>query len=524
MSIDYDWIIIGSGFGGSVSAHRLVEKGYKVLLLEKGRRFSPTDFPKTNWDLRRWFYKPELGWRGIFNMSFLPHVTILHGIGYGGGSLGYACTLPRPKARFFEQSTWNHLADWKSEMPAFYDEAERMLGATTNPTRTYADRVIQEVARDMGREDHFGPNPVGIFFGEPNRTVPDPFFGGKGPPRTGCNSCGGCMLGCRYGAKNTLDKNYLYLAEKAGLEVKTSTLVTAIRPLEGGGYAIETEDSRPGFIKNKRLFKAAKVVVSAGVMGTMPLLLKMKADAKGLPGLSDRLGEQVRTNSESLIGVISERRDRDLSKGIAIGSILHTDDHSHLEPVRYSEGSGFFRLMAAPHVAGQSISERFTNLARRIAGDPMKMLRAYTVPDYAKATMILLYMRSLDGTLRIKRNRLGMLTTEVTEGEAPTASIPEATELAERVAEKIDGYPMSLATETVLNIPSTAHILGGATMGDSIGTGVINSEHEVFGYQGLYVIDGAAVSANPGVNPSLTITALAERAMSKIPNKGEARA
>jgi cholesterol oxidase len=511
--VTYDFVIIGSGFGGSVSALRLVEKGYRVLLLEKGRRFGPEDFPKTNWDLRRWIWMPQLGLRGIFKMSFFRHLTVVHGVGYGGGSLVYANTLPLPKDSFFSSGTWGALTDWKAELAPHYRTAQRFLGAVRNPNITYVDDVIREVARDIGRPDGFHPTDVAVYFGDPGKTVPDPYFGGQGPDRTGCIGCGACMTGCRFNAKNTLDKNYLYLAEKLGLEVKTETEVMAVRPMDGG-YRVEAHGGHVHTSKN--------VVFAGGVLGTVEILLRMKADPDGLPRLSDRLGYFVRTNSESLIEVVSERRDRDLSKGIAISSILETDAHSHLEPTRYGAGSGFFRLLAAPHVAGATFWARMGNLARAVVRQPLRLLRAAFVPDFAKYSIILLYMRTLEGSLRMKLGRgitTGLatgLTTELGEGPAPTASIPEATDLARRVAEKLHGLPVSLVTETVLGVPTTAHILGGCCMGESASEGVIDRDHRVFGYDGLFVIDGSAVSANPGVNPSLTITALAERAMSRI--------
>lgn len=518
---EWDFIVVGSGFGGSVSALRLVEKGYRVLLLEKGRRFGPDDFPRTNWDLRRWMWRPALGLHGLFQMVFFPHVTALSGVGVGGGSLVYANTLPIPKDGFFAAEPWSRLASWKDELREHYQTVRRMLGAVPNPIRTLPDDVLAEMGREMGKEHR--PTTVAVYFGTPNVTVPDPYFGGEGPARTGCNSCGGCMLGCRFGAKNTLDRNYLYLAEKRGLVIQPETEVTWVKPRPEGGYQV---DARRGLLPRRRepvRFTADNVVFAGGVLGTIPLLLELKQSPHGLPRLSDQLGRFVRTNSEALIGVTTRRRDLDLSKGIAIGSILETDAHSHLEPVRYPEGSGFFRLLGAPAVTGATILARLARLLAAIARHPLRTARAFLVRDWARSTTILLYMRTLEGHLTLRRGR-GLSTlfrkgvlTRLSSGPAPTANLPEANALAERVAEKLDGQAMTLMTETLGGIPTTAHILGGACMGDSPETGVIDHRHRVFGYEGLYVIDGSAVSANPGVNPSLTIAALAERAMSFVP-------
>lgn len=527
----YDWIIVGSGFGGSVSALRLTEKGYKVLLLEKGRRFSPDEFPKTNWDLRRWLWMPDLGLRGIFQMSFFQHVTVMHGVGVGGGSLVYANTLPTPKDGFFASPSWSHLADWKRELTPHYATARHMLGAARNPHLTPGDRVLQEIAHEMGRTEHWHPTDVAVYFGKPGVEVPDPYFGGEGPSRVGCTYCGACMTGCRVGAKNTLDKNYLYLAERRGLTLLAETEVTAVRPRAdaGGGYRVETRASLGG--GRRATFSADRVVLSGGVLGTVPLLLAMKGDPRGLPGLSDRVGDAVRTNSESLTGVMAPKSKHDFSKGVAITSILHTDDHSHLEPVRYGAGSGFFRPLMMPHAPGRTAAARFTRMLGNLARRPLRWARAYAVDDFARRSQIMLYMRTLEGTLKMRlgRNlftgfRRGLVTTLDDPASAPQAFMPEATRLAERFAEKVGGVVGTLFTETVLGTPSTAHILGGACMGADAGEGVIGPDHQVHGYPGLYVIDGAAVSANPGVNPSLTITALAERAMSLVPARDQARA
>lgn len=520
----YDWIIIGSGFGGSVSALRLVEKGYKVLLIEKGKRFAPGDFPANNWDLKRWMWMPGMGLQGIFQMSFMEHVTIMHGVGVGGGSLVYANTLPTPRDDFFEAESWAHLGDWKDELAPHYATAKRMLGAAENPRETAGDKILESIAEDIGRKDHFHRTEVAVYFGKPGVKVADPYFGGKGPERVGCTFCGACMTGCRVGAKNTLDKNYLWLAEQAGLELIAETEVTAVRAKDGG-YVVEAERSIPPKKKGLR-FTADKVVFAGGVMGTMPLLLAMKADNNGLPKLSDRLGDEVRTNSESLIGVVAPDYPEALSKGVAITSILHTDAHSHVEPVRYGNGSGFFRTMMLPHAPGDTVFQRLGVMLKSLVAEPKKWARAFAAEDFARQSQVMLYMRTLEGSLKMKLGRSpftafrkGLVTVLEDPSQAPKAFMPEATELANRFAEKVGGVTATLLTETLLGTPSTAHILGGATMGRHRDEGVIDRDHRVFGYDGLYVIDGSAVSANPGVNPSLTITALAERAMSKIPAK-----
>lgn len=512
---DYDYIVVGSGFGGSVSGLRLTEKGYRVLMLEKGRELKAEDFPKTNWNLKRWLWMPQLGWRGLFKMTFFRHVTVLSGVGVGGGSLVYANTLPVPKRSFFLSSAWAHLADWERELAPHYKTALRMLGAAPNPAFTPVDRVMKSVAGEMNKT--FEHTDVAIYFGEPGKTVPDPYFGGNGPERTGCTFCGACMTGCRVGAKNTLDKNYLYFARKRGMELKADTEVTAVRALEGGGYRVEALTGSGVFGRRRVSFTARGVVLAGGVLGTVELLLKMKLDPNGLPNLSDRLGDMVRTNSESLIGVVGNQRQHDLSRGVAIGSIIQLDEHSHVEPVRYGGGSGFFRLLIAPHVPGETFAVRLGRFVSSFVRHPIKLLRAMTVPDLAKYSIILLYMKTAEGELKLQLGLGGRMATSLSSGKAPTASIPEATAIADRVAAKIDGFNMSMVPETLFNIPTTAHILGGCCMGDSKETGVIDHQHRVFGYDGLYVVDGSAVSANPGVNPSLTITALAERAMSLIP-------
>jgi cholesterol oxidase len=523
VSTHYDWIIIGSGFGGSVSALRLAEKGYRVLVIEKGRRFAKTDFPKTNWDLKKWMWMPSMGLKGIFQMSFMDHVTVLHGVGVGGGSLVYANTLPTPTDHFFEAPSWSSLANWKEELAPHYAVAKRMLGAAKNPVETEGDRILADIAKDIGRSEHHHPTEVAVFFGKPGETVSDPYFDGEGPDRTGCIFCGACMTGCREGSKNTLDLNYLYLAERRGCEILAETEVTDVSPRNEGGYRLTTKQS---FGKGTKEFTADKVVFSGGVMGTVPLLLELQSRSQSLPGLSNQLGKMVRTNSESLIAVVAPETTKNFSKGVAITSILHTDEHSHVEPVRYGEGSGFFRTMAVPHEPLPTLAGRLVATARGFARNPLKWARIYGARDFASKSQVLLYMRTLEGTLSLKLGRSALtgfrkalVTTLDDPKEAPAAFIEEATDLAKRFAEKMRGTPVSIVTETLLGTPSTAHILGGCTMGKDRASGVIDDRHQVFGYDGLYVIDGSAMSANPGVNPSLTITAMAERAMSFIAPK-----
>ncbi|MCF7805501.1 MAG: GMC family oxidoreductase [Candidatus Marinimicrobia bacterium] len=520
---DYDYIIIGSGFGGSVSALRLAEKGYRVLVLEKGQWKSPEDFPKRNWNLRKWLWLPMLKWFGIFRMTFYRHIGILSGVGVGGGSLVYANTLPMPKTEFFTAESWAHLGDWEQELAPHYKTAKRMLGVDRNPRLERGDEALHQLAESMGKADEFEPTEVAVFFGEPEETVPDPYFDGKGPERQGCRFCGGCMLGCRYNAKNTLDKNYLHLAQQAGAKIQAESEVFDVRPIAAAdgsdGYSVSWKDST-AYFPEKSEFTTTGVIFSGGVLGTVKLLLELKKSS--LPDLSDKIGSEIRTNSESLIGITNPDKETDFSEGIAIGSIFHTDQWSHLEPVRYSAGSGFWRLFMAPLVHGKNAGIRILRALKKIGSHPIKWLRTFFVRDWAKQTQILLFMRTLNSTLRLKKGAFRMKTS--LEGEnSPTAFMPEAREIAENYAGIVNGTPTVLASETLFGIPTTAHILGGATMGADDSEGVIDRHHRVFNYQNMYVCDGSAVSANPGVNPSLTITALAERAMSGIPEKPGAK-
>lgn len=515
----YDYVIIGSGFGGSVSALRLSEKGYKVLVIEKGKWWKPDDFPETNWKLSKWLWIPSVRFFGFFKMTFMRHVGILSGVGVGGGSLVYANTLPRPKDAFFNTGSWNGVANWKEELEPFYKEAERMLGADRNPRQFDSDVALKQVARNMGQENKFEPTDVAVFFGEPEKTVPDPFFNGEGPDREGCTHCGGCMTGCRYNAKNTLDKNYLYLAQKKGAQVLAERKVTDVRPegkTDGSeGYVITYKRSTSGFSTSKQV-RSKGVIFSGGVLGTVRMLLDMKR--KGLPKISNKIGDDIRTNNESLVLVHSRQKDKDFSKGVAIGSIFPPDEDSHVEPVRYGSGSGFFKLMGLPMIYGRSAAVRIGKLLVHLIKHPGLMPRILFSKDFSKESVILLFMQHLDSTLRFKRGPMNMKST-VSTGEAPTSFIPRAKEVAEETAKVIDGDPFVMTTEVLFGIPTTAHILGGSVIGKSPKEGVIDENQKIFGYENLYVCDGSAISANPGVNPSLTITAMTERAMSKIPNK-----
>lgn len=518
--MDWDYLIIGSGFGGSVAALRLAEKGYRVLVVERGRRFRPEDFPTTNWDLRRWLWLPRLGCRGPFDMSFLRHVTALGGVGVGGGSLVYANTLPLPPAGFYRADAWRELADWRSELEPHYRTARRMLGASQDPELAPADQVMLALASEIGRESSFTRPHVGIWFGQPGIEVADPYFGGEGPSRTGCIRCGGCMLGCRFNAKNSLDRNYLHLAERRGATIHADTEVVWVRRAgEAGGYEVEALHGAAGFGRQRRRYRAGNVVFAAGVLGTVRLLLRLKSSPEGLPRLSDRVGEFVRTNSGALIGIVSTRKELDLSAGPAVGSLIDLGDGAHAEAVRYPSGSGALRLLAAPHTHGRRFPERLARGVATLLRHPLRTARTALVRDWGRSTLILLYMRAAEGHLRLRLAPVtGHLTTSLAEGEPPAAFMPEATELANRVARMVDGSPQSLASELLLGSPTTAHLLGGAVIGESAGSGVIDARHRIHGYDGLYVVDGSAVPANPGVNPSLTIAALAERAMSFVPD------
>ena len=513
----YDYIIIGSGFGGSVSALRLAEKGYSVLVIEKGKWYRSEDFPKTNWQLKRWLWLPTLRLFGILKLTFFRHISVLSGVGVGGGSLVYANTLPKPKSQFFNHGSWNGLADWEKELGPFYEEAWRMLGAAKNPMMERAELDMEALAHSMNRE--MKPTKVAIYFGEKGREVADPYFDGKGPTRTGCIGCGACMTGCRYNAKNTLDKNYLHLAQQLGVEILAENEVKDITPLDQAdgstGYTVTFKSSTRIFARTKTA-RANGIVFSGGVLGTVPLLLKLKKTS--LPRLSNKVGADVRSNNEALILNVTLDKKKDYSKGIAIGSIIDLDENSHLEPVKYGAGSGFWRMLMMPMVSERNFLIRIFKLLFIPLTDPIRWLKLIFVNDFAKRSSVLLFMQHLDSTLKFKRSFWGM-STRLSKGKAPSAFIPEAHDVAKKHAKISNSKSVVMLTETLTGIPSTAHILGGAVMGRDAETGVIDSNNRVFGYKNMYVCDGSMISANPGVNPSLSITAISERAMSKIPKR-----
>jgi cholesterol oxidase len=533
----HDYIIIGSGFGGSVSAMRLTEKGYSVLVLERGKRFRDQDFAKTTWNVFKYLWAPALRCFGILQISFFRDVLVLHGSGVGGGSLGYANVLMQPTDELFDAPAWKHLADWKSELLPHYAAARRMLGVTRNPKLWAADSALEEIAGELGTRDSFRPTEVGTFFGEPGREgqeVPDPFFGGEGPARSGCTHCGGCMVGCQHNSKNTLVKNYLYFAEKWGAQVLPESHVDDIRPLppgqpDGARYEVEFHRTTGWLFKSKRVERARNVIVSAGALGTLRLLFRCRETTGSLPRISPKLGTMVRTNSESLLGATARQDQVDYSRGIAITSIFNADAVTTIEPVRYPAGSSLMRLLAGPLVeTGGSIPRRlFTTLAE-IFTRPGDFLRTHILPGWAQRTTILLVMQTEDNRVRLRLGRslftlwAKNLVSAPDEDAAIPGMIPIGHHVTRRFAEKTDAIPAGSINEGLFNIPITAHILGGTPFGRDDQEGVVDLNCQVHNYPGLYVVDGSIMPANPGVNPSLTITALAEYAMSRVPPKGAA--
>lgn len=529
-AFDFDVIVIGSGFGGSVSALRLTEKGYKVAVLEAGARFADDDFADNSWDVKRYLFRPEVGCYGIQRIDAIKDCMIVSGAGVGGGSLVYANTLYEPLDAFYADPSWSHITDWKSELAPYYDQAKRMLGVVENPLRTAADDVMKKVADDMGVGDTFHPTPVGVFFGGPGEThhdtIEDPFFGGVGPDRVPCRACGECMTGCRHNSKNTLVKNYLYLAEKNGARVMPLTTVTRISPLAGGGYEIRAKftKAKRATARSTRTFTAEQVIVAAASLGSQRLLHRMK-DEGHLPNLSDRLGYLSRTNSESILGAIAPDLKVDYSRGVAITSSFHPDAQTHIEPVRYGKGSNFMSMMQTVLTDDAGPEPRWQKWLKEMWRERRNVRALYDFKHWSERTVIALVMQTVDNSITtftkpIPGTSKRYMTSRQGHGIPNPTWIPVANEAVKKMARIIGGTAGGSIGEP-FNRPLTAHFIGGCTIGDSAETGVIDPWQRVYGHPGLHIADGSAISANLGVNPSLTITAQAERAMAYWPNKGE---
>ena len=527
VGFDADVAVVGSGFGGAVAALRLTEKGYRVVVLEAGARFADDEFPKTSWDVRRFLFAPALGCYGIQRIDVLDDCLILSGAGVGGGSLVYANTLYEPADAFFDDPSWSGITDWRQELAPYYDQASRMLGVATNPTMTPSDEVIKQVADEMGVGHTFRLTPVGVFFGEAGRSAADPYFGGAGPVRRGCIECGECMTGCRHGAKNTLVKNYLHLAEAGGASVRALTTVVRVAPLPGGGFAVTTVPTKGRGAPS--VLRAEQVVLAASTLGTQRLLHRMK-DEGALPGLSSRLGHLTRTNSESIVGAVAHSGAADFSRGVAISSSFHPDPATHIEPVRYGRGSNAMGLMQTVLTDDVPGVPRWRTWLRELWRQRRDLPRLYDLRHWSERTVIALAMQSLDNSITVTtRPARGLgrlfgrrrLTSTQGHGKPNPTWIPAANDAVRRMAAIVGGTPGGTIGEPFKR-PLTAHFIGGCGIGETPALGVIDPYHRVHGYPGLHIVDGSAISANLGVNPSLTITAQAERAMALWPNKGEA--
>jgi cholesterol oxidase len=524
MTHDYDWLVVGSGFGGSVSALRLREKGYSVGVLECGRRFGDGDFPRSTWNLRRYFWAPRLGMRGIFRLSTFKDVAIVSGSGVGGGSLGYANTLYRARRRFYEDPQWSGLADWETALAPHYDEAERMLGVVAYDQDDHADDLLREFAREIGVEDTYAKTRVGVLLdGSPGERVPDPYFGGAGPDRTACLRCGRCMIGCPHGAKNTLVKNYLWLAERAGADVFPERMVVDVRPLgapDGSeGYEVTTEHPGAWLRRRRRTFTARGVVFAAGALGTNRLLASCKLHGS-LPRLSDRLGDLVRTNSEAILAVTLPPDAPDIQRRVAITGSIYPDPETHIETVVYGDAADSMSALYTVLVGDGTRVTRPLKLAGAAARHPITFLRLFDPRGWSRRTIIVLVMQTLDNAIafRARPTRRGARLQTEQDPERPIPTyIPVANEFAAWLARRTGGIAQTALMEAVANLATTAHVLGGAVIGADRSAGVVDARQRVFGYENLLVCDGAAVPANVGVNPSLTITALAEHAMSRVP-------
>ncbi len=514
----YDYIIIGSGFGGSVAAMRLSEKGYSVLVIEKGKKYENKDFPKTNWSLKKFFWAPLFRCFGIQQLSFFKDVFILSGVGVGGGSLVYANTQMVPSAPFFNNPSWAHFKNWQEVLLPFYDKAKFMLGTVKQPHIYREDEVLREVAKDMQRENSFEGVNVGVYYGDTEKAT-DPYFKGLGPERKGCTECAGCMVGCRFNAKNTLDKNYLFFAQKNGVTILAETEVVCIQKQQDL-YEVATVSSTDFLFKKKQKFTAKGIVMAGGVLGTMALLLKEKFQTKNLSNLSDKLGENLRTNSESLCGIGLTKEK--LNHGVAITSIFNPDDDTHIEIVKYSDGSGVMGKLATIATDGNQPQIRFFKWIWNLITHPILTLRTFFDFDFGGNAIILLVMQTIDNSMKMvwKKSLFGgkMTIKNLSNNKVP-AYIAVGQEVMKRYAEKVGGTPMNALTEVAMNMSTTAHIIGGCPMGKTKEEGVVDEFFKVHGYDNMYVVDGSIIPSNLGVNPSLTITALAEYAMHHIPQK-----
>lgn len=538
----YDALIIGSGFGGSVSALRLTEKGYKVGVLEAGRRFEDKDFAKNSWHLKDFLWAPQIGCFGIQRIHLLNNVMILAGAGVGGGSLNYANTLYKPGKTYFKDRQWSDITDWEEELTPYYEQAQKMLGVVENPTMTNADKVSKRVAEEMGVGDTFRMAPVGVFFGEkvglegkPRETVSDPYFGGAGPDRTACHECGECMTGCRHNAKNTLLKNYLYLAERAGTEVHDLSTVISIKK-NGETWEVETtptDNAATNLFKRLRgkknagnkTFTADYVIMAAGTWGTQTLLHRQK-DNGNLPNLPDSLGKMTRTNSEALLGAQESIFDPsvDYSEGVAITSSYYPAPDTHIEPVRYGKGSNAMALLQTLMTDGDKLQPRGLEFIKQVFIQYKNIPRLVKLNHWSQRTVINLVMQTRDNSLTTFVKKVGpfvLLRSRQGMGDPNPNWIPEGNEATRRLANLMKSGLAGGVWSEVFNIPLTAHFLGGAPIGSSPEKGVVDGYNRVWGYPTMFVTDGASIAANPGVNPSLSITAGAERAAAMWPNKGE---
>lgn len=520
---DFDWLVVGSGFGGSVSALRLSEKGFRVGVLERGRRYEPDDLPSSAWQSDKHNWAPRLGKLGIMRMSIFRHVAFPSQSGVGGGSLVYGGVLFRAKEQFFDGPQWSTLGDWRNLLAAHYDTAERMLGAAPVPFDSQHQQWVREMGRHFGTEDTVTRAPTGVFFGEPGRTVPDPYFGGAGPDRTGCTRCGACMVGCRVGAVNSLTRNYLWFAERNGVQILPERQVIDVTPLgdtDGSdGYRITTEHPRGRRHRSRRTYTARGVVFAGGALGTNELLANCKHGGS-LPRISDRLGQLVRTNSESVLTVLLPE-DRESWRDVTASSSVQVDADTNIEMLTYGPRADMYSLLYTVLVGDGTRITRPLKWLAAIARHPWRWLHTLWPVGWSRRMVMLLVMQSRDNaiTFRARKRRIGrgyrLTTVQNSDNPSPTY-IEKGDQAARWLAEHTGGIAQSNVLEALGNIPSTAHLLGGAVIGADPAHGVVDKDLRVFGYQNMLICDGSAMPANPGVNPALTITALAEHAMAQI--------